>query len=52
MIEIEKNNNKINEFRKVYDISEKDISNERILKALTKYKFNYSSAFESLFNES
>jgi len=50
--EIKENINKINKFRKEYDISEKDYPNERILKALKKYEFNFPSAFASLFIES
>ena len=34
MIEIEENIDLINKMRKAYDISEKDFSNERILKAI------------------
>jgi hypothetical protein len=52
MIEIEENIDKINEFRKSFDISEETYSNERLLRALKKYKFNYDSAFGSLFIES
>ena len=50
--EIKENINKINKFRKEYDISEKDYPNERILKALKKYEFNFPSVFASLFTES
>jgi len=52
MIEIGKNIDIINKMRKAYNISEKDFSNERLLKALKKYKNNIDSAFASLFTES
>ena len=52
MIEIEKNIDIINKMRKDYNIAEQDFSNERLLKALKKYKNNLDSAFASLFNES
>ena len=51
MIEIEENIDIINKMREEYNISEKDFPNEKLLKAIKKYKNNLDSAFASLFNE-
>ena len=41
--------NKINEFRKLYDLKEKEYPDEQIIKALIKYRGNRELAFQYLF---
>ena len=40
---------KINEFRKLYDLKEKDYPDELIIKALIRYRGNREMAFQSIF---
>ena len=40
---------KINEFRKIYDLKEKDYPDELIIKALIRYRGNRELAFQSIF---
>ena len=40
---------KINEFRKLYDLKEKDYPDELIIKALIRYRGNRELAFQSIF---
>ena len=40
---------KINEFRKIYDLKEKDYPDELIVKALIRYRGNREMAFQYLF---
>ena len=47
--EIEEYMDKINEFRRVFQLPEEDYSNERIFKALKENEFEYIKAFASLF---
>ena len=48
--EIEQNIDKINDFRKTYQLDKNDeFSNEQIFEALKKNKFDYYEAFGSLF---
>ena len=48
--EIEQNIDKINDFRKTYQLDKNDeISNEQILEALKNNNFDYYEAFNSLF---
>ena len=41
---------KINEFRKLYDLKEKDYPDELIIKALIRYRGNRELAFQSIFS--
>ena len=50
IIEPDKKYEKLREFRKKYDLSEKDFTDKQLLKQLEKYNFDYESTFDSLFN--
>ena len=48
--EINKYIDKINQFRKTFNLSEDEYSNEKIFKTLKDYNFNFENAFSSFYN--
>jgi len=50
IIELNEKYEKLREFRKKYDLSEKDFTEQKLLKQLEKYNFDYEITFDSLFN--
>jgi len=48
--EIEENINKIKEFREIFNLSEQEYPNEKVLKVLKDNDFNKENAFSSIFN--
>ena len=48
--EIKKYIDKINEFKKEYNLNDKDFSNEKVLEALKNNDFDYIKTFSSMFN--
>ena len=48
--EIKENLDKINEFRDMFNLTEDEYPNERILETLQENDFNYENAFSALFD--
>ena len=48
-ITIDEKSEKIREFRKYYDLSKKDFSDEVLLPQLQRYNFDFNKTFDSLF---